>query len=67
MALNISYAMWGALFAWSLHPAPVTLLAIGGCAVVTTGAVVTILSGNQEPPGDRRPAAAPPAGAIAKH
>jgi drug/metabolite transporter (DMT)-like permease len=45
MALNISYAMWGALFAWSLRDAPLTVLAIAGCVVVTAGAVLTILSG----------------------
>jgi drug/metabolite transporter (DMT)-like permease len=49
MALNISYAMWGALFAWSLRHAPLTLLALTGCAVVTAGAVLTILSGRDEP------------------
>jgi hypothetical protein len=54
MALNISYAMWGALFAWSLHQTPVTLLAIGGCAVVTAGAVATILSGGIENSNDRK-------------
>jgi drug/metabolite transporter (DMT)-like permease len=48
MALNISYAMWGAVFAWSLGHAPLTLLAITGCAVVTAGAVMTILSGRLE-------------------
>ena len=54
MALNISYAMWGALFAWSLLQTPVTLLAIGGCVVVTVGAVVTILSGGVENSDDRK-------------
>jgi drug/metabolite transporter (DMT)-like permease len=54
MALNISYAMWGALFAWGLHQTPVTLLAIGGCAVVTAGAVVTILSGGIENSNERK-------------
>jgi drug/metabolite transporter (DMT)-like permease len=49
MALNISYAMWGAVFAWSLRHAPLTLLALTGCAVVTAGAVLTILSGRDEP------------------
>jgi drug/metabolite transporter (DMT)-like permease len=49
MALNISYAMWGALFAWSLRQTPMTLLAVGGCVGVTAGAVVTILSGGHEP------------------
>ena len=48
MALNISYAMWGAVFAWILHDAPLTLLALAGCAVVTAGAVLTILSGRDE-------------------
>jgi hypothetical protein len=37
--------MWGALFAWSLRDAPLTVLAIAGCVVVTAGAVLTILSG----------------------
>jgi drug/metabolite transporter (DMT)-like permease len=45
MALNISYAMWGALLAWSLGRSTPTLLALTGCAVVTVGAVLTILSG----------------------
>jgi drug/metabolite transporter (DMT)-like permease len=54
MALNISYAMWGTLFAWSLRQTPVTLFEISGCAVVTAGAVVTILSGGHEPTGDGR-------------
>ena len=44
MALNISYALWGALFAWSLDRAPLTLLAVAGCGVVTAGAVLTVLS-----------------------
>jgi hypothetical protein len=48
MALNISYAMWGAVLAWSLRHAPLTLLALTGCAVVTAGAVLTILSGRDE-------------------
>jgi len=48
MALNISYAMWGAVLAWILHDAPLTLLALAGCAVVTAGAVLTILSGRGE-------------------
>jgi drug/metabolite transporter (DMT)-like permease len=48
MALNISYALWGAVFAWSLRHAPLTLLAIAGCAAVTSGAVLTILSNRVE-------------------
>ena len=51
-ALNISYAMWGALFAWGVYRTPMALLAIGGCVLVTAGAVVTILSGGREPAGD---------------
>jgi drug/metabolite transporter (DMT)-like permease len=51
MALNISYAVWGAIFAWSLLQAPLTLFAIAGCVVVTGGAVLTILSGRPEPAG----------------
>jgi len=63
MALNISYAMWGALFAWSLYHTPVTLLAISGCAVVTAGAIIAILSGRHQPTvdlpaGRRHPASA---------
>jgi drug/metabolite transporter (DMT)-like permease len=49
MALNISYAMWGALFAWSLDRESPTLLALTGCAVVTAGAVMTVLSGRDDP------------------
>jgi uncharacterized membrane protein len=48
MALNISYAVWGAVFAWSMLQVPPTLFAIIGCAVVTGGAVLTILSGRPE-------------------
>jgi drug/metabolite transporter (DMT)-like permease len=47
MALNISYAMWGVLFAWGLQRTGGTLLAITGCAVVTAGAVLTIMSGGR--------------------
>jgi drug/metabolite transporter (DMT)-like permease len=49
MALNTSYAMWGALFAWGLQHVALTLPAILGCVAVTAGAVVTILSGRLEP------------------
>ncbi len=48
MALNISYAVWGAVFAWGLLHVPLTLFAITGCVVVTAGAVLTILSGRLE-------------------
>lgn len=49
MALNVSYAMWGAVFAWSLRSASLTLLAVAGCSLVTAGAVLTVLSGRHEP------------------
>ena len=49
MALNISYAMWGALFAWSLQQVALTLPAVTGCVAVTAGAVMTILSGRLRP------------------
>jgi drug/metabolite transporter (DMT)-like permease len=48
MALNISYAVWGVFFAWSLHHDALTLFALAGCAAVTAGAVLTILSGRDE-------------------
>jgi drug/metabolite transporter (DMT)-like permease len=48
MALNISYAMWGVLFAWIVLHAPPEPLAITGCVVVSAGAVLTILSGRRE-------------------
>jgi len=47
MALNISYAMWGVLFAWIVLHAPPAPLAITGCVVVSAGAVLTILSGRR--------------------
>jgi drug/metabolite transporter (DMT)-like permease len=58
MALNISYAMWGALFAWSVLHTPLTLLALTGCVVVSAGAVLTILSGGKPATGRRRRQAA---------
>jgi drug/metabolite transporter (DMT)-like permease len=64
MALNISYAVWGAVFAWSLLGDSLTLLAIAGCAVVSAGAVLTIFSGRLEStsvaskPADPLPASA---------
>ena len=60
MALNISYAMWGAFFAWSLLLAPLTLLATTGCVVVSAGAVLTILSGRKPATGRRRRSAGAP-------
>jgi drug/metabolite transporter (DMT)-like permease len=50
-ALNISYAMWGVLFAWGLQRGGGSVLAVAGCAVVTAGAVLTIISGNRMPRG----------------
>jgi drug/metabolite transporter (DMT)-like permease len=61
MALNISYAMWGALFAWALLRAPLEPPAIAGCVVVTAGAVLTILSGR---PGAERTDPVGPARSI---
>ena len=60
MALNISYAMWGALFAWILLHAPPTLLALTGCVVVSAGAVLTILSGREPRPPKRQAATSRP-------
>jgi len=56
MALNISYAMWGVLFAWIVLSAPPEPLAIAGCVVVSAGAVLTILSGAEraDPVGPAR-------------
>ena len=61
MALNISYAMWGVLFAWIVLHAPPAPLAIAGCVVVSAGAVLTILSGRR---GAERAAPAGPARSI---
>jgi len=61
MALNISYAMWGVLFAWIVLHAPPAPLAITGCVVVSAGAVLTILSGRR---GAERAAPAGPARSI---
>ena len=66
MALNISYALWGAVFAWSLRDAPLSLLAITGCAVVTAGAVLTILSGRLESTGAASEATDPVPAAVAE-
>lgn len=44
MALNITYAMWGIVFAWAFQHGGPSLLAAVGCAIVTVGAMVTILS-----------------------
>ena len=61
MALNISYAMWGALFAWALLLAPLDPLAVAGCVVVTAGAVLTILPGR---PVRGRARPGPPASGV---
>jgi drug/metabolite transporter (DMT)-like permease len=65
MALNISYALWGAFFAWSVRDAPPTLLAVTGCAVVTSGAVLTILSGRFGPADAPATSVDPPPAAAA--
>jgi drug/metabolite transporter (DMT)-like permease len=44
MALNITYAMWGTLFAWLFHRSDISLLAAAGCVVVTAGTAFTIVS-----------------------
>jgi drug/metabolite transporter (DMT)-like permease len=44
MALNITYAMWGILFAWIFQQATTSPLAITGCVVVSVGAALTIIS-----------------------
>lgn len=44
MALNITYALWGVLFAAALHHAIPNLLAIAGCVIVTIGATTTIMA-----------------------
>jgi drug/metabolite transporter (DMT)-like permease len=54
MALNISYAAWGAVFAWVLRDASLTTAAAVGCAAVTAGAVLTILSGRPDPTCEAR-------------
>jgi drug/metabolite transporter (DMT)-like permease len=65
MALNISYALWGAFLAWSVRDAPPTLLAVTGCAVVTSGAVLTILSGRFGPADAPATSVDPPPAAAA--
>jgi drug/metabolite transporter (DMT)-like permease len=47
MALNITYAMWGVLFAAALHHATPNTLAIAGAAIVTIGATTTIMADRQ--------------------
>lgn len=44
MALNITYAMWGTLFAWLFERGGISLLAASGCLIVTAGAAFTIVS-----------------------
>jgi drug/metabolite transporter (DMT)-like permease len=53
MALNITYAMWGILFAWAFQHARPSPLAVVGCVIVTAGAVVTIMSGERPVGGTR--------------
>jgi drug/metabolite transporter (DMT)-like permease len=47
MALNITYAMWGILFALIFRQAGVSPLAVAGCVIVSVGAVLTIMSGQR--------------------
>jgi|HubBroStandDraft_1064217.scaffolds.fasta_scaffold04451_4 drug/metabolite transporter (DMT)-like permease len=47
MALNITYAMWGILFAWVFAHATTGALAITGCVIVSIGAVLVIMSGER--------------------
>ncbi len=46
MALNITYAMWGIIFAFALQQARVSLLAVTGCVIVSVGTALTIMSGD---------------------
>ena len=48
MALNITYAMWGVLFAAALHRATPGMLAVAGSAIVTIGATTTILADRRQ-------------------
>jgi drug/metabolite transporter (DMT)-like permease len=53
MALNITYAMWGILFAWLFAHAATSPLVVIGCVVVSAGAAMVIMSG--ELPGGGQP------------
>lgn len=44
MALNITYAMWGIVFAWVLAQSTTRPLVVVGCVVVTAGAVLVVMS-----------------------
>jgi drug/metabolite transporter (DMT)-like permease len=48
MALNITYAMWGVLFAAALDLSTPNMLAVAGCAIVTIGATTTIMADRQQ-------------------
>jgi drug/metabolite transporter (DMT)-like permease len=48
MALNITYAMWGVLFAAVVHRATPDMLALAGSAIVTIGATTTILADRRQ-------------------
>jgi drug/metabolite transporter (DMT)-like permease len=48
MALNITYAMWGVLFAAALHRATPGMLAVAGSAIVTIGATTTIMADRRQ-------------------
>ena len=49
MTLNITYAMWGILFAWMIQQTSASPFAVAGCIVVVAGACLTMLSGRQQP------------------
>jgi drug/metabolite transporter (DMT)-like permease len=53
MALNITYALWGTLFAWAFQHAKISFLALTGCVIVSIGAVLTIMSGEHSFGGTR--------------
>jgi drug/metabolite transporter (DMT)-like permease len=48
MTLNITYAMWGILFAWVIERTSSSPFALAGCIVVVAGACLTILSGRRQ-------------------
>jgi drug/metabolite transporter (DMT)-like permease len=49
MTLNITYALWGIIFAWVIERTTSSPFALTGCIVVVAGACLTILSGRREP------------------
>jgi drug/metabolite transporter (DMT)-like permease len=47
MTLNITYAMWGVLFAWLFVRTAPSPLVVAGCVVVSAGAALVIMSGER--------------------